>query len=356
MVGIVRIYQDSYGNNMGARTFCQLSKYFGGVLITDNKKIQELDFKQITHEEALLNKAKFTKIIVYNTKPNMFGGVASRHTAYVVSLILSVKDVYYYNCDPILSCPTDVADSHEKQVPGLRQAIFKLNKGTTLDRRNTDLTKFLAAQIQHPIMKVGSVEKQWISVYFGNPRGHERQKQVNELFRNFNTALIIGYEHATHAWFNYTPDFYETLSSAWTTPIIGDKKMHYETGIPSIRLYEAWHTTTVALVDRRFTVPGLDDSFYFSTPQEFKDKTHLINTYPKVYKRMIEIQQKLLKKIKKQFKNKTYDWSIIRKLKAVALKERKQHTKQLKDTKINGAKQRLAAKGLIKERRKRAAV
>src|SRR5690349_5470566 len=103
MIAIVRLYQDSYGENMGSRTFCQLSKYFNGILVTNNKKIQELtEFKQITHEEAITNIKKFTKLIVYNTKPNMFGGVAPKHAAEVVRLIQIVPEIYFYNCDPIL--------------------------------------------------------------------------------------------------------------------------------------------------------------------------------------------------------------------------------------------------------------
>src|SRR5687767_7071509 len=113
MIGIVRIYHDSYGANMGSRTFCQLSEYFGGVLITDNKKINALEkYKTLSHSEALLNIKKFTKLIVYNSKPNMFGGQAPKFAADVVRLILAVPNLYFYNCDPILDLQLGVPSSH----------------------------------------------------------------------------------------------------------------------------------------------------------------------------------------------------------------------------------------------------
>lgn len=346
MIGIIRIYQDAYGPNMGARTFCQLSQYFGGVLITDNKKIHALEeFKSIRYDEAVANKAKFTKLIVYNTKPNMFGGVPAKHTAMAVQLILTVQDVYYYNCDPILHLPSDVADSHEAQVPGLRKAIYKLNQhGTILDRTNTDLTKFLAARIRLKPLPV--VEKKYSACYFGDARGTERQKQVKALFRNWTSCLIIGHEHPDYPWHYYTPDFYHTLNQALVSPVIGDQRLHYETGIPSIRLYEIWHTSAIGLVDRRFNVEGLTDSFYFKDTDEFREKCRIIYSNPEVYEKMLGIQRKLLRKIKKKYANATYDWRTVLKKKAAAVKERHEHVRKLKDDKISNALKRLEALGI----------
>lgn len=352
MVGILRLYQDSYGANMGARTFCLLSEYFGGVIITDNKKIRGLPFNQITYAEALANKAKFTKLIVYNTKPNMFGGVAAKHTASAVRLILSIKDVYYFNCDPILDLPKGVADSHEKQCPGLREAIFKLNQGTHLSRKNTDLTKFLAAQIArkpHKLDKV--VRKDFVGCYFGDPRGNERQKQVKALLKPLKSALIIGHEHEDFAWFYYTPDFYDLIDMAYVTPIIGDQKLHYETGIPSIRLYEVWHTSTVALVDRRFNVDGLDDSFYFSTPEEFHAKAKLISENPELWEKMISTQLRLLRNIKHTYAIKTFDWASLKRKRLKEEKQRHKLVKEIKQKPVEAAKQRLIDKGILKPKR-----
>lgn len=355
MVGIVRIYQDSYGNNMGARTFCQLSRYFGGVLITDNKKIKELPFKQITHDEAILNIKKFTKIIVYNTKPNMFGGEAPKYAEKVVRLINAVQDVFYYNCDPILDLPKSVPASHEKNVPGLTRAIAKLNNfGTILSRKNCDLTKFLTAQIEQPIIKLKEgPKKQWSACYFGDSRGEERQKQVKELLMPFKNRLIIGHEHEIFPWFDYTKDFYKFLSTAWTSPVIGDKKLHYETGIPSIRLYEIWHTTTVALIDSRFQVEGLSEAFFFSSPAEYAKRTREIMKSKKLYEAMITQQQQLLKKIKKKFKNAKFNWKEVAKNKSAKMKERQQMIKELQDSKKNSARLRLEQLGLRKPKKQK---
>lgn len=347
MIGIIRIYQDAYGNNMGARTFCHLSKYFGGVLITDNKKIHALkEYRSITYEEALANRSKFTKLLVYNTKPNMFGGVAAKHTPSAVRLIEAVPDVFYVNCDPILHLPKDVADSHERQVPGLRKAIYKLNNhGTILDRTNTDLTLFLAANTGRPILK--RTVKKYDSCYFGDPRGPERQKQVQELLSTVRHPLIIGHEHAKFPWFYYTPDFYDRLNEAWTSPVIGDSKLHYETGIPSLRLYEIWHTSCISLIDRRFTkVEGLDESFFFSNADEFMQKTKIISETPECYEKMLNKQKLLLKKLKRKYEDAIFDWSQVRRKVRQARRERKQLVVDIKQAKVDRAVKRLEHYGV----------
>src|SRR5215216_4345553 len=261
MLGIVRIYQDAYGDNMGARTFCHLQHYFGGVLITNNKKIHALEeYRSITFEDAIENRKKFTKLMVYNSKPNMFGGVAPKHMPHVIRLILSVKDLYFYNCDPMLDLQISVPDSHERVAPGLSRAIERLNfAGVKLNRTNTDLTFFLAAQIKREPIKHNEVVKDFTGVYFGNYRNDRRAEQVKSLLEPLKSQLIIGHEHPDFPWFYYTPDFYKTMSRAYVTPIIGDSKLHYETGIPSLRLYETWHTTTIGLIDSRLNFDvGLD--------------------------------------------------------------------------------------------------
>lgn len=353
MVGILRIYQDSYGNNMGARTFCLLSHYFGGVLITNNKKIHALeDFKSIRFDEALNNKDKFTKIIVYNTKPNMFGGEAPEHIHAAIRLILHVKDVYYMNCDPILECPKSVPSSHELNAPGLTRAIAKINNhGTILSRKNCDLTKFLAARIEQPIIKLkDGPEKKWTACYFGDARKEERQRQVKELLCQFTNKCIIGHEHPDFAWYNYTPDFYTLLSTAWTTPIIGDKKMHYETGIPSIRLYEVWHTTTVGLIDERFRVEGLSKAFFFKDAFDYRKKVKMILDDPKLYEAMINEQQRHLRKLKKQWRNKKFSWKVIRQNKSKVMEERKELVKGLKKQRRDLAILRLEQSGIVKKK------
>jgi len=355
MLGIVRLYHDSYGNNMGSRTFCQLSKYFGGVLITDNKKIKQLkEFPQITHSDAIKNIKKFTRIMVYNSKPNMFGGVAPKHTAEVVRLILAAPEVYFYNCDPILDLQQSVPSSHEKAVPGLTRAINRmLYNSIKLDRTNTDLTLFLAAQIDKSIIDwKNGPEKKWTACYFGNARQKYRQDQIFELLNPLPSRLIIGHEHEHFAWFDYTPNFYETLSTAWVTPIIGDKKMHYETGIPSVRPYETWHTTTVGLLDHRFKVEGLDDRFYFKTPEEFHLKAMHISKNPALYQQMIGIQQLLLKKLKKKYKDARYDWKAIRIEKEKKKKEQNKIAKQQHQEKLKETKNRLQKQGIIKTKKK----
>lgn len=354
MLGIVRLYHDSYGNNMGSKTFCQLSKYFGGVLITDNKKIKQLkEFPQISHQDAIKNIKKFTRLMVYNSKPNMFGGVAPKHTAEVVRLILAAPEVYFYNCDPILDLQQSVPTSHEKEVPGLTRAINRmLYQSIRLDRTNTDLTLFLAAQIDKPIISIkDGPKKYWSACYFGNSRQKYRQDQVFELLNPLPTRLIIGHEHEHFAWFDYTPNFYETLSTAWVTPIIGDKKMHYETGIPSVRLYETWHTTTVGLLDSRFKVDGLDSRFYFDNPQDFQNKCLFIKNNPALYQQMIGIQQGLLKKLKKKYKNAKYDWKAIRKEKEKKKAIEQKQEEAIKLIKVNKAKNRLIESNIIKPRK-----
>lgn len=348
MIAIVRLYQDSYGENMGSRTFCQLSKFFNGILVTDNKKIQQLkEFKQITHAEAISNIKKFTKLIVYNTKPNMFGGVAPKHCAEVVRLILGINEIYFYNCDPILDLQNSVPSSHEKAVPGLTSAINKIiQRGVKLSRVNTHLTKFLASQLSEHIV-TEKIEKEFTACYFGNARQPYRQEQVKELLSGLK-SLIIGHEHEDFAWFNYTANFYNLLSMAWVTPIIGDKKLHYETGIPSLRLYEACCSTSIVLIDRRFTEDlGLPDDFYFADAVEFQKKSIQISTDLHKYEWMLQTQRKLLKKIIRQFKNKRFNWKTIAVKKKKENKQRIKHVKTLKKNEINLAKQRLIKKGLL---------
>lgn len=351
MIAIARLYQDSYGANMGARTFCQLSKYFGGVLITDNKKIQALDYPQITHAEAISNIKKFTKLIIYNTKPNMFGGIAPKHTHEVVRLIMAINDVYFYNCDPILDLQLSVPNSHEIAVPGLTNAISKMiHRSTRLDRRNTDLTKHLASLLEiYPYTE----EKKYMTCYFGNARQPYRQQQVKSLLGPFgNNALIIGHEHEDFTWYQYTPDFYKYLSQAWTTPIIGDKKLHYETGIPSLRLYEACCSTAIALLDSRYKEPALDERFYFTTHLEFVKMTNQISKDKKLYESMLQVQRKFVKKVIRKYKGKTFDWKVIKKQKDKIIDERSKTLKAEKDNEILQAKKRLIKKGIIKPKRK----
>lgn len=336
MIGIVRIYQDAYGDNMGARTFCHLSKYFGGVLITNNKKIHALtEYKSITHEDAIANRKKFTKLIVYNSKPNMFGGVAPKHIGHVIRLILSVDQLYFYNCDPMLDLQISVPDSHERAAPGLSRAIERLNyAGKKLDRTNTDLTLYLAAQIQHAIVKHLEVNKDFVGVYFGNFRNEKRAEQVNRLLTPLKSQLVIGHEHPDFPWFYYTPDFYKTMSRAYVTPIIGDAKLHYETGIPSLRLYETWHSTTIGLIDARlgFDV-GLDKRFYFSTWDDFHKKAKMISENPEVYFSMLNKQYKLLKDLKKKYHKAKYNWKRVLKEKKLAAKKQRLEEKELRKKK-----------------------
>lgn len=352
MLGIVRLYNDSYGKNMGSRTFCQLSKYFGGVLITDNKKIRELtEFRSITHREALDNVKKFTKLLVYNTKPNMFGGIAPKNTPAVVRLIKAVPDVYFYNCDPILDLQLSVPSSHEKAVPGLTSAINKMiHFSKRLDRTNTDLTKFLAGKLKDKIVPLPGPKKQWIGCYFGNARQPERQKQVFQLLNPLKSRLIIGHEHEHFAWFDYTPDFYNTLSTAWVTPIIGDKKLHYETGIPSLRLYEACCSTAVVLIDGRFKrEEGLDERFYFDTPEEFHKKAKMISENRDLYFEMVGKQQRFVISIIKQYGNKVFSWKKVKKAKEQKEKEVKKERRMKKDLQVAKAKKRLIERQVIKK-------
>lgn len=354
MIAIVRLYQDSYGENMGSRTFCLLSKYFGGVLVTDNKKIKALtEFKQLTHAEAISNIKKFTKVIVYNTKPNMFGGVAPKHAAEVVRLIRAIPEVYFYNCDPILDLQNSVPSSHEAAVPGLTAAINKItNFGVKLSRVNTDLTLFLAAQLGDRIKNYDS-KKEFIGCYFGNLRQPYRQEQVKELLAPLKSQLIIGHEHEDFPWFNYTANFYEFLSMAYVTPIIGDKKLHYETGIPSLRLYEACCSTAIVLIDSRFSSPLFDDRFFFKDVQEFVEKANKISTDKSLYDSMLKHQREVVKKIIRKFKNKKFNWGKVLSQKNKVLKLRTKEAALNKKNIIDAAKQRLIDKGIMKPKRKK---
>lgn len=345
MMAIIRLYQDSYGNNMGARTFCQLQKYFGGILVTNNKKIKALDeFTTITYPDAAKNADKFNKIMVYNTKPNMFGGVPADHMNDAIKLIMKAKELYYYNCDPILDLPKGVAESHEEACPGLTECIRKLNmEATMLSRKNTDFTKFMAANIPRPFIDLPGPEKEFDACYFGNSRQGEREKQVLALLSPLK-SLIIGHEHEKFAWFEYTPDFYNLLSLAWTTPVIGDQKLHYETGIPSLRLYEAWHTTTITLIDSRFTEPLLDSRFFFKDYEEFHNKTKQIASDKELYKEMLSVQRLALKKLKKKYSGIGFDWEILKKEKANVIEGRTKEIKERKKAIVEAAKKRLKKK------------
>jgi hypothetical protein len=340
MMAIIRLYQDSYGNNMGARTFCQLQKYFGGVLITDNKKIKSLEgFQTLSYGEAAKNADKFNKVMVYNTKPNMFGGVPADHMNDAIKLIMKAKELYYYNCDPILHLPKGVAESHEIACPGLSECVRKLNmEATILSRKNTDFTKYMAANIQRPIIE--GVEKEFTTCYFGNSRQGEREKQVLQLLSPLK-SLIIGHEHEKFAWFSYTPDFYSLLSMAWTTPIIGDKELHYETGIPSLRLYEAWHSTAITLVDSRFNEPLLDSRFFFKDAEEFHNKSNQLATDKELYNGMLKVQRLALKKMKKKFDGIQFNWGTLKKSKEKVLDARRLEIKERKQEIITAAKKRL---------------
>ena len=345
MMAIIRLYQDSYGNNMGARTFCQLQKYFGGILVTNNKKIKALEeFTSITYADAAKNADKLNVVMVYNTKPNMFGGVPADHMNDAIKLIMKAKELYYYNCDPILDLPKGVAESHEEACPGLTECIRKLNmEATMLSRKNTEFTKFMAANIKRPFIDSPGPEKEFETCYFGNSRQGEREKQVLALLSPLK-SLVIGHEHEKFAWFEYTPDFYQLLSMAWTTPIIGDQKLHYETGIPSLRLYEAWHTTAITLVDRRFNEPLLDDRFFFTDYEDFHNKTKMISTNQELYNSMLGAQRLALKKLKKKYTGIGFDWDQLRLQKSKVIQARTQEIKERKKEQVEAAKKRLNKK------------
>lgn len=326
MVGIIRLYNDSYGNE-DSRIYCQLSKYFDGILITDNKAIHKLEkYDCITFNDAINNIAKFNKLIVYNSRPTEYGG----SFAYLATrLILEIEQLYLFSSDNsnLHKYPTQSVINIEKAVNRLNSYAIRLNY--------TDFIHYYGAS--HTVLKRLPEKKEWYTCYFGDLERPENLERLNNHFKTLTKKFVIGYEHEEYPWFDFRKDYLEKVCLAYTIPIFSNSRDI---------LYQIWHTNTVALVNSEFKVEGLDESFYFSNPEEFHAKALIISTQEIAYARMLKIQRNLLTKLKQKYGKTTFKWSSILKQKKAEELERRKLIDGMKQKQVESAKKRLTAHGI----------
>jgi hypothetical protein len=279
MVGIIRLYNDSYGSEE-SKIFCELQRYFKGVLITNNKRILDLkQFKSISYTDALNNIDKFNKLIVVDCWEE---GSNTRSVPQAIRLILEIEQLYFFS-----SGSSTLQKLFLEHKPSIDKAVHRLNN-FSIKLNNTDFVKYYGS-LERKIHKDFQVKK-FDTCYCG-PFTNGRLPSIKDYFQDIKSKVIIGYEHPKFPWFD-KDNHYLNYIALCRTIVITHNDIE--------EVYKAWHANTITLLDSNVTVKGLDESFYFKTKEELRAKIILINKEPLAYKRMLSVQRKLLSQLKRQ--------------------------------------------------------
>lgn len=328
MVGIIRLYNDSYGSEE-SKIYCELQKYFKGILITNNRKILESKhYKSISYSDALNNIEKFNKLIVVDSYDETNN---TKSVPQAIRLILEVEQLYFFS-----SGESTLQKLFLEHKPNIDKAVYRLNN-FSIRLNNTDFIKYYGA-VERQIKKQ---EKKFDVCYCG-PWTNGRLPFIKEMFKDIKSKVMIGFEHPQFPWFYKTNNYLNYVTLCKTIAILYNDIEE---------VYKAWHADTITLLDGNvFKMNGLDDSFYFKTADELHAKVLIIANQEPAYKRMLSVQRRQLTKLKRQYGKSTFNWNIVLKQKKEAEQQKQAQLDAIKRKRLESAKKRLKLNNITFEK------